>query len=85
MSSVDVLAVMDRAIVFAERTGSAEDLANAREARAAVAELIEAAEDAQLSLAHLTQTTERGYSHEECEEHSARLFTALARVTGAQA
>lgn len=43
MKKLDLVAVMDRGVVFAERTGSAEDLANAREALIAVAELIEAA------------------------------------------
>ena len=65
-----VLAVMDRGIVFAERTGSAEDLANAQEAHAAAKELRDAAE----------AVCERGTDSPLWQ----RLEAALARFDGAQ-
>ena len=85
MIGVDVMGVMDRAVVFAERTGSAEDLANFREARAAVAELIEADKAFDFE--------RDGYnplyaSREWLDLYKAaedRRAAALARVTGAAA
>ena len=67
---VNVLAVMDRGIVFADRTGSSEDSTDAREARAAAKELRDAAE----------AVCERGTDSPLWQ----RLEAALVRFDGAQ-
>ena len=65
-----VLSVMDRGIVFADRTGSSEDQAKAREAHAAAKELRDAAE----------AVCERGTDSPLWQ----RLEAALVRFDGAQ-
>jgi hypothetical protein len=74
--TVDVLAVIDELVSFEERNSEYEPRANheAREARAAVAELIEAAK-----FARLTGNGPLGYTLGA----DRRLAAALARVGGA--
>ncbi len=82
---VDVLAVLDAVLAFAARGVESDDPAremieSGYEARAAVAELIEAADYVARYVASFSAMT---YSPEACKEANDRLTDALARVAGA--
>lgn len=86
MSGVDVLAVMERAVVFAERTGSAEDLAKFREARAAVADLIVELDALRITARDFDEVLRKGHLLCDCGKvdcRTTRLDAVLARFTGA--
>lgn len=83
MDKVDVLAVMDSlAIIEATIRGSgAAVVTEIREARAAVAELIEAAREASGTLGHIYHTTPLRHDLEQhAHDGYQRLDAALARV-----
>lgn len=82
---VDVLAVMDALETVSGIPGDQlQKLADVRQARAAIAELIEAAREASGTLGHIYHTTPL---HPELEQYAhdgyQRLDAALARVGGA--
>lgn len=82
-TKVDVLAVMDRAAGLHwdhEENADAEDM---EAARAAVAELIEAATNASATLCHAYHTTLTGQLADHAHEGYQRLDAALARIGGA--
>lgn len=74
MSGLDVLAVMDRAFCYAQNNCVYDDVRELDAARAAVAELIEAAEQAHAFLCEKAPSTATEY----------RVRTALSRVRGAE-
>lgn len=83
MSGVDVLAAMDSASINLFEVGRPADGRKLDEARAAVAELIEAAQYA-LELAVGLEGMSRNNAEQIAAEVSHRLSPALSRVLGAE-
>lgn len=82
MSAVDVLAVMDAASNVLRMDPTADPQLQLEQARAAVAELIEAAWRADSKLLHLTEHQLRGEICAETREDWRALHAALAGVGG---
>lgn len=82
-TKVDVLAVLDDAFTFCAGQNSGPTENEMRQARAAVAELIDAATKASATLGHAYHTVLSGEIAEHAREDYQRLDAALARIGGA--
>lgn len=82
-TKVDVLAVLDDAFTFCAGQNSGPTENEMRQARTAVAELIEAATNASATLCHAYHTTLTGQLADHAHEGYQRLDAVLARIGGA--